>query len=59
MGSKCSSYGREDVHTGHYRGNLREEDHLKDPGGDGIIVLKWILERLDGGGRGLNRSGSE
>jgi hypothetical protein len=48
MGSKCSSYGREDVHTGHYRGNLREEDHLKDPGGDGRIVLKWILERLDG-----------
>jgi hypothetical protein len=28
---------------------LREVDHLKNPGVDGRIILKWIFERLDGG----------
>ena len=28
---------------------MRERDHLKDPGLDGRIILKWIFERLDGG----------
>jgi hypothetical protein len=26
-----------------------EGNHLKDPGVDGRIILKWIFERLDGG----------
>jgi len=29
--------------------NLNERDHLKDPGVDGMIILKWIFWKLDGG----------
>jgi hypothetical protein len=38
------------VHTGFEWRNLREGDHLEDPAVDGMIILKWIFERLDGRG---------
>jgi hypothetical protein len=38
-------------------GNLREGDHLKDPGIDRRIILKMIFEKWDGG-HGLDQSGS-
>jgi hypothetical protein len=37
------------VHTGFWCGDLREGDHLGDPGVDGRIILKWIFEKWDGG----------
>jgi len=41
--------GRE-VHTVFWRGNLRERDHLEDPGVDGKIILTWIFRQWDEGG---------
>ena len=32
-----------------WRGNLREGDHVDDPGLDGKIILNWICEKWDGG----------
>jgi hypothetical protein len=43
--------GRIEVHTGFWWGNLRDGDHLEVPCLDGKILLKWILERFDGGHR--------
>jgi hypothetical protein len=41
--------GRREVDTGFLWGNFREGDHLEDPDVDGRIILKWILEKWDGG----------
>jgi hypothetical protein len=37
------------VQTEFWWGNLRERDHLEEPGVDGRITLRWIFRKLDGG----------
>ena len=38
----------EEVDTGFWWGNLRERDHLEDPGIDGRIILRPIFRKWDG-----------
>jgi len=46
MGWTCSSYdGGSEAYTGFWWGNLKERDHLGDPGIDGRIVLRWIFRK--------------
>jgi len=42
--------GRREAYTGFWWGNLRERDHLGDPGVDGRVMLRWISTKWDGGG---------
>jgi len=32
------------VRTGFWCGSLREREHLKDPGVDGRMILRWIFK---------------
>ena len=42
-------WGRGEAYTGFGLGNLREGDHLEDPGIDGRIILRWTLRKWDVG----------
>jgi hypothetical protein len=41
--------GKREVHTGFWWGDLREGDHLGDPGVDERIILRRIFGKSDGG----------
>jgi hypothetical protein len=45
---------KREVHTGVWLGDLREDDHLGDPGIDGRIMLKCIFKKWDGAWTGLS-----
>ena len=33
------------MYTGFWWGNLRERDHMEDPGVEGRIILRWIFRK--------------
>jgi hypothetical protein len=39
--------GRGETYRGFWWRNLRERDHLGDPGIDGIVILRWIFRKWD------------
>jgi hypothetical protein len=45
--------GKGEVRTGFWWRNLKEGDHLKDPGVGVRIILKPIFEKWDGGMEGI------
>jgi len=49
MDRACSIYGGGEPYTGLWWGNLREGDHLEDPGLDGRIILRRIFRKWDVG----------
>jgi hypothetical protein len=43
-------WGRGEAYTGFWWDNLRERDHLEDPGVDGRIILRLIFKKWGVGG---------
>jgi hypothetical protein len=41
-------WGREEIYTGFWQGDLTERDNVEDLGIDGRIILKLIFRKWDG-----------
>jgi len=48
MGGACGTYGGEE-YRGFWWENLKERDHLGEPGEDGRIILRWIFNKWNVG----------
>jgi hypothetical protein len=48
MGGECGLYWGEEKCIVFWWGKLKERSLLEDPGVDGSILLKWILNKQDG-----------
>ena len=44
------------IHAGFWWGNLKERDHVGDPGVEARIIINWIFRKWNAG-RGLDYSG--
>jgi hypothetical protein len=49
LGRPRHRWERAEAYTGFWWGNLRERDHLENPGTDGRIILRCILRKWDVG----------
>jgi len=49
MGGACSTYAEKRGAYRVWRGSLREKDHLKDPGANERLILRWLFGKWDGG----------
>jgi hypothetical protein len=47
MGEACSTYEGE-VHSRFWWGNMKDIDHLEDPGINWMKKLKWIFRKWNG-----------
>ena len=48
-GRECSMCGGEEWCIVFWWGNLKEKEHLEEPGVDGRVILRWIFKKWDGG----------
>jgi len=49
VGHVASMGEKRGVYTGFWWENLRERDHLRNPGTDERIILRWIFRKWDVG----------
>ena len=49
MGGHVACMGKGEGYLGFWLGNIRERDHLAEPGIDGRTIIRWIFRKWDVG----------